>query len=116
MLISKFDMINMEQKIDALQEQFGITLPEQYRIFLSKYNGGETPETSFRIAGVSSDLRGSFGVGISDTGFQFEQYFDTEEISEMIAEGMFPIGKTLLATCFLRLSKRERRRSAVQTS
>ncbi len=93
MLISRFDTTNAEEKIIALEKQYGITLPEQYRTFLGRYNGGETPETSFRMAGVSSDLIGFFGLGISNAGFQLEQYFSYEEISDMTAKGKFPIGK-----------------------
>ena len=31
--------------------------------FLHKYNGGHTPKTKFNARGISSDLRGFFGVG-----------------------------------------------------
>lgn len=93
MLISKFDTANVEEKITDLERRYGITFPEPYRTFLVKYNGGETPETSFRLAGVSSDLSGFFGLGVSDTGFQLERYFTSEELSDLAAEGKFPIGK-----------------------
>lgn len=93
MLISKFDTTDIEEKVTNLQRQYGIELAEQYRLFLYKYNGGETPETSFRLARVSSDLRGFFGLGVADKYFRFEHYFDFNEMSAFAAEGIFPIGK-----------------------
>lgn len=93
MLISKFDTIGIEEKVADLQSQYGIELPEQYRQFLHKYNGGETPETSFRLARVSSDVCGFFGLGVADVYFQLEHYFDCDEITEFVSEGIFPIGK-----------------------
>ena len=93
MLISKFDTTDIEEKVNDLQCRYGIELPEQYRLFLYKYNGGETPETSFRLARVSSDLRGFFGLGVADEYFQLEHYFDRDEMSAFVSEGIFPIGK-----------------------
>ena len=93
MLISKFDTTNIEEKIADLQCQYGIELPEQYHRFLSKYNGGETPETSFRLSRISSDLCGFFGLGVADEYFHLEHYFNCDEISEFVSEGIFPIGK-----------------------
>ena len=93
MLISKFDTTNIAEKIADLQCQYGIELPEQYRQFLHKYNGGETLETSFRLARVSSDLSGFFGLGVTDEYFQIERYFDCDEMAAFVSEGIFPIGK-----------------------
>ena len=93
MLISKFDNTGIEEKAANLERQYGIVLPDQYKQFLYRYNGGETPETSFRLAGVSSDVRGFFGLGVTDEYFQLEHYFDCAEISAFLLEGIFPIGK-----------------------
>ena len=62
MLISKFGTIS-KNVISEYEDIHEIKLPEQYRLFLEKYNGGETPNTSFNINGVSSDLRGMCGIG-----------------------------------------------------
>lgn len=93
MLISKFDNTGIEGKVADLERQYGIVLPDQYKQFLYRYNGGETPETSFRLAGVSSDVCGFFGLGVTDEYFQLEYYFDCDEISAFLLEGIFPIGK-----------------------
>ena len=58
MLISKFQKTSAEQ----IARQLG-KIPQQLQQFLEKYNGGETPKTSFSINNVSSDLVGFYGVG-----------------------------------------------------
>ena len=62
MLISKFGTISKDT-ITEYEDIHGIKLPEQYRLFIEKYNGGETPKTSFNLNGVSSDLKGMYGIG-----------------------------------------------------
>ncbi len=57
MLISKFDTTDMEKKIADFESKYGITLPEQYRGFMLKYNGGDTPETEFKCKRWSCNLR-----------------------------------------------------------
>ena len=99
MLISKFDTADIEEKITDLECQYKIVLPDQYKQFLYKYNGGETPETSFRLARVSSDVCGFFGLGVSNLYYQFEHYFDDDEISVFVSEGIFCIYRAELATC-----------------
>ena len=62
MLISKFGTIS-KNVISEYEDIHEIKLPEQYRLFLEKNNGGETPNSSININGVSSDLRGMCGIG-----------------------------------------------------
>lgn len=62
MLISKFGTIK-EEIISEYEDTHGISLPVSYRRFIEKYNGGETPHTSFNINGVSSDIKGFYGIG-----------------------------------------------------
>lgn len=63
MLISKFSNDGVEEELVILEESLKITLPEQYRKFLLKYNGGETPQTEFKIGKEDSDVRAFFGLG-----------------------------------------------------
>ena len=58
MFISKFGSINKEDIFD-----FNPNLPEEYVTFLEKYNGGETPETSFSVEKESSDIVAFYGIG-----------------------------------------------------
>ena len=57
MMISKFDTADVETLTAAFERRHKIRLPDSYRRFLLKYNGGETPNTVFSIGEVSSDLR-----------------------------------------------------------
>ena len=93
MLISKFDTAGIEEKAAGLECRFGLELPEEYRRFLCWYNGGETPETSFRMARISSDLQGLFGLGAAPEDYRLEHYFKENELSAFVSEGIFPIGK-----------------------
>ena len=63
MLISKFGSKDIEEQIKAYEDKIGKKLPEPYRSFLCKYNGGETPNTSFKTDGVSSDVKVFYGLG-----------------------------------------------------
>jgi len=58
MLISKFGTKSRTEIRSALP-----LLPDGPVSFLEKYNGGETPETSFDLNGVSSDIVAFYGIG-----------------------------------------------------
>ena len=75
MLISKFDTTDIEKKIADFESKHGISLPEQYRGFMLKYNGGDTPETDFKCKRTSSDVRAFFGIGCDDY-YSFENLFE----------------------------------------
>lgn len=85
MLISKFDTADIEEKIQRLESRCAIVLPESYRKFLSRYNGGLTPETFFRVQRVSSDVRAFYGLG------DVEYSLDSLDLEEWIHRNFFPI-------------------------
>lgn len=87
MLISKFDTENIEAKVQELEEKYSITLPEQYREFLLKYNGGETPETSFKIGREDSVIRAFYGIG--DVIYSFSSI--EEFIPDFLKKQFLPI-------------------------
>lgn len=94
MLIAKFQTCGVASKIAALEGQYGIEFPKPYREFLLRYNGGYTPKTSFRAKGISSDLRGFYGLGTALSA-------DREAISRWVPQGLFPMacdyfGNTIL--------------------
>ena len=62
MLISKFGTISKEL-ISEYEDTNGIKFPKQYEYFIEMYNGGETPNTNFCLNGISSDLKGLYGIG-----------------------------------------------------
>ena len=84
--ISKFSEINIEEKILLIENELKITLPPQYRNFLARYNGGETPKTQFKIGRENSDIRAFLGIG--DVPYKFPV---DDEMKEWIAKGVFPI-------------------------
>ncbi|MBR4083997.1 MAG: SMI1/KNR4 family protein [Lachnospiraceae bacterium] len=96
MLISKFDNTNIEEHIAAFEKENNITLPEEYKRFLLKYNGGRTPKTKFKINKVSSDVRGFYGLGNADEYFNFQKLIDNMNIlEEFIEDDMLPIASTV---------------------
>ena len=48
------------------ESRHGIKLDEEYRRFLVKYNGGDTPDTKVGIRGFSSDLRYLYGINAKE--------------------------------------------------
>ncbi len=85
MLIAKFDTNGVSNEISKIESQYSITFPEQYRNFLLRYNGGYTPKTKFRVKGISSDIKGFYGLG--SVGLSPSQ----EVISSWIPQNLFPI-------------------------
>lgn len=85
MLIAKFSNSNIEDKIADIEKRHEIILPIQYKKFLYKYNGGYTPETSFEIRKIESDLRYFFGIGDVDLSI------DEIELEPWLERNYFPI-------------------------
>lgn len=63
MLISKFSEPVTDNQLIAFSDKLGVELPVQLQLFLKKYNGGETPETSFVCGDISSDITAFYGLG-----------------------------------------------------
>ena len=62
MLISRFSEHATDDQIAAFSDMLGVELPPKLQLFLKKYNGGETPETSFACNGISSDILAFYGL------------------------------------------------------
>ena len=58
MLISKYGKAKKEDILALCS-----TLTEDFVAFLEKYNGGATPETSFSVGKISSDIVAFYGIG-----------------------------------------------------
>ena len=65
MLISKYGN-GSEELVSEFEGRYGIVLDEEYRRFLVKYNGGDTPNTRVGIRGFSSDLRYLYGINTEE--------------------------------------------------
>ena len=85
MLIVKFQTCGVADEISKIESQFTIKFPEQYKDFLLRYNGGYTPKTKFKAKGISSDVRGFYGVGAVALSVSEEM------ISSWIHQKLFPI-------------------------
>lgn len=85
MFISRFTTDPIESEVSRFEQQLKIKLPAQYRSFLVRYNGGETPETDFRTNGESSDIRAFYG--INSEGYSFEKL----ELKKWLGKKLLPI-------------------------
>lgn len=61
MLISRYDEGSISEKISEMEKKYGIALSCEYKAFLTKYNGGETPKTNFSNGKVKTDIRRFYG-------------------------------------------------------
>lgn len=96
MLISRFDNTNIEEYIASFEKQQNITLPEEYKRFLLKYNGGKTPKTKFRLNKVSSDVRAFYGLGNADKNYNFQELIDNMNmLGDYIEDEMLSIASTV---------------------
>lgn len=66
MLISKYGNGSIDS-VSEFESRLGITLDEEYRYFLVKYNGGDTPNTHVGIRGCSTDLRYLYGINTEES-------------------------------------------------
>ena len=48
-------------EIEQLEKNYSISLPEKYKEFLLKYNGGDTIDTRFKIEKIRSDIHSFYG-------------------------------------------------------
>ena len=63
MLISKFKSTDIIEKLEEYEDVLGTSIPSQFRAFLQKYNGGETPQTVYKCGKASFDIKALYGLG-----------------------------------------------------
>ncbi len=90
MLISKSEYQITETDLSSYEAKHHFTFTEEYRSFLVKYNGGETPKTNFKAAGVSSDVRSLYGFIKTECGLELQP--NVFWLDEYLKDRMFPIG------------------------
>jgi hypothetical protein len=100
-LISKFDNTDIERLIDEYEAKRKFIFPEQYKVFLLKYNGGSTPVTKFKIGKTSSDLKGFYGLGGADKHLNYTMYDSMDRIGDFLEDEMLPIGDTMFGDYIL---------------
>ena len=95
MLISRFQNNNSEARICELEKHYNFTLPTQYRNFLCKYNGGDTPNTDYKAGRASTPIRAFYGFG------EVDYSFDKMDLWQWIENRVFPIACDMFGNEFL---------------
>ena len=101
MLISKLCNHDIESNILKFETQYNITLPDDYKRFLVKYNGGYTPKTKIRVGRISSDIRGLFGYENNDPHLNILSFFKEPVLKDFLDMGFIPIGTNVFGDYFL---------------
>lgn len=78
-----------------MQNYYNISLPTQYRSFLCKYNGGNTPNTDFKAGRASTSVRAFYGFG------EVDYSFDKMDLWQWIENKVFPIACDMFGNEFL---------------
>lgn len=89
--IFKFDNISVQEEIRKFEEKYKITFPQLYLLFLEKYNGGNTPKTTFKINGVSSDIRAFYCFGNMSKDEDFSFLVKNNLLENFLDENFCPI-------------------------
>ena len=93
MLISKFGTDNIIEDIKDFEDKYKFKFPEQYKKFLIAYNGGETPDSEFRINKIHSDISGFFGLGKADENYNYSQFEKIGHFQGFLEDSVIPIGE-----------------------
>lgn len=90
MLIAKYGSGTLEQ-VTNFEKKYGINLDDCYRKFLVDYNGGETPNTTFKRGKASDTVRYLYGLNVEQSIEKNMIYFDWKE-NESIPIGIDNFG------------------------
>lgn len=106
MLISKYVNDCICEKIKELELKYGITLSQDYKVFLIKYNGGDTPKTKFSRGEIKTDIRRFFGFTEKNKYSDLQSVLDSGLGEEMISDCRLPIATNSFGDYFvIRVSK-----------
>ena len=86
MNISKQGGVSWEDVAD-FERSYRVTFPSDYEEFLVKYNGGDTPDTSFRAKRIDTEVELFFGIG------NVENSVHNEDLPDWLERGVFPIAE-----------------------
>lgn len=90
MLISEYGN-GMTSQIEEFENKYGIKFDDEYRLFLVKYNGGDTPNTSFKSGKHSETVRCLFGINSKRNIEDNNEHFDFKK-NECVPIGMDNFG------------------------
>ena len=82
------------EDVAEFERSYQITFPPDYQEFLVKYNGGETPDTSFYFSRkLESDVRYFYGIGDVKYSVHNAVYAIDFDLPDMLEKGLFPIAE-----------------------
>lgn len=99
MLISKFKKKEVVSWINEFESRINISLPQQYIIFMTKYNGGETPDTNWCGKG-KCDVRGFYGFKTDNKNWDIEENLKYDRTNELLLQKMLPIAENSCGDLF----------------
>ena len=80
-------------EIEQLEKNYSISLPEKYKEFLLKYNGGDTIDTRFKVEKVRSDIHSFYGFSLATYYSNFNYLIEKGFLSDFIDNHYLPIAK-----------------------
>lgn len=89
--IFKFDNTDVSNEVSNFEQKYDLQLPDSYKKFLLKYNGGNTPKSTFKINGVSSDIRAFYGFKNATKEYNFSYLVEMNYFEELLENHYLPI-------------------------
>ena len=80
-------------EVEKLEKHYSISLPEKYKEFLLKYNGGDTIDATFRIDKLSSDIHQFYGFSLAKYYSNFNYLIEKGFLEDFIDNYYLPIAK-----------------------
>lgn len=80
-------------EVEKLEKNYSILLPEKYKEFLLKYNGGDTIDTTFKVEKVRSDIHSFYGFSLASYYSNFNYLIEKGFLSDFIDNHYLPIAK-----------------------
>lgn len=99
MLISKFGNSDELLNIKEFENRLNINLPQQYIVFIEKYNGGETPDTTWSGRG-KCDVRGFYGIKTANINWDIEENLKYDRHNELLLQKFLPIAENSYGDLF----------------
>lgn len=101
MLISKYVEDSIFEKISELEKKYDIVLCHDYKDFLMKYNGGETPKTNLSRGKVKTDIRRFYGFTEENQYSDLRFVLDGGLGEELISKFRLPIATNSFGDYFV---------------
>ena len=91
--IFPFKTTRVITEIEQLEKNHSISLPDRYKEFLLKYNGGDTIDTTFKVEKVRSDIHSFYGFSLANHYSNFNYLVEKGFLEDFIENHYLPIAK-----------------------